>query len=59
MEWFSRYTTNVNILMNGHGHWYLCFFFQVFDARDINTPSEMYEAICKHIKYGTNKGNLR
>ncbi|KAJ7387221.1 hypothetical protein OS493_004193 [Desmophyllum pertusum] len=32
---------------------------QVFDARHMNTPSEMYEAIVKHIKYGTNKGNLR
>ncbi|KAJ7387215.1 hypothetical protein OS493_004185 [Desmophyllum pertusum] len=32
---------------------------QVFDARRMNTPSQMYEAIVKHIKYGTNKGNLR
>lgn len=32
---------------------------QLFDARDVNTPAEMFEAICKHIKYGTNKGNIR
>ncbi|XP_015762400.1 PREDICTED: nitric oxide synthase, brain-like [Acropora digitifera] len=31
----------------------------VFDARDVNTPAEMFEALCKHIKYGTNKGNIR
>ncbi|CAL4108294.1 unnamed protein product, partial [Meganyctiphanes norvegica] len=32
---------------------------QVFDARYVSTPSGMFEAICNHIKYGTNKGNLR
>ncbi|XP_076435250.1 nitric oxide synthase-like [Babylonia areolata] len=32
---------------------------QVFDARHINTARGMYEALCNHIKYGTNKGNLR
>ncbi|XP_074635667.1 nitric oxide synthase 3-like isoform X3 [Acropora palmata] len=31
----------------------------VFDARGVNTPAEMFEALCKHIKYGTNKGNIR
>ncbi|KAI1293695.1 Nitric oxide synthase [Halotydeus destructor] len=32
---------------------------QVFDFRFISTPREMFEAICNHIKYATNKGNLR
>lgn len=32
---------------------------QVFDARHITTARGMYEALCNHIKYGTNKGNLR
>ncbi|XP_041378542.1 nitric oxide synthase-like protein [Gigantopelta aegis] len=32
---------------------------QVFDARHITTARGMFEAICNHIKYGTNKGNLR
>jgi len=32
---------------------------QVFDARSVGTAAGMFEAICKHIKYGTNKGNIR
>ncbi|XP_074640312.1 nitric oxide synthase-like protein [Tubulanus polymorphus] len=32
---------------------------QVFDARHINTTRGMFEAICNHIKYSTNKGNIR
>ncbi|XP_059143081.1 nitric oxide synthase-like isoform X2 [Physella acuta] len=32
---------------------------QVFDARHILTARGMYEALCNHIKYATNKGNLR
>ncbi|XP_071945535.1 nitric oxide synthase-like protein [Antedon mediterranea] len=32
---------------------------QVFDARNIFTAREMFQAICNHISYGTNKGNLR
>ncbi|XP_078600036.1 nitric oxide synthase 1-like isoform X2 [Branchiostoma floridae x Branchiostoma japonicum] len=32
---------------------------QVFDARYVTTARGMYEAICNHIKYATNKGNLR
>ncbi|XP_033108490.1 nitric oxide synthase, brain-like [Anneissia japonica] len=32
---------------------------QVFDARNICTAREMFQAICNHISYGTNKGNLR
>ncbi|KAK3084578.1 hypothetical protein FSP39_015724 [Pinctada imbricata] len=31
----------------------------VFDARHITTARGMFEAICNHIKYGTNKGNIR
>ena len=32
---------------------------QMFDARDCTTAHEMYNYICNHIKYATNKGNLR
>uniref|UniRef100_C4TP54 Nitric oxide synthase 1 n=1 Tax=Ambigolimax valentianus TaxID=1338344 RepID=C4TP54_9EUPU len=32
---------------------------QVFDARHILTARSMFEALCNHIKYGTNKGSLR
>ncbi|XP_060064662.1 nitric oxide synthase 1-like [Ylistrum balloti] len=32
---------------------------QVFDARHITTARGMFEAICNHIKYGNNKGNIR
>lgn len=32
---------------------------QVFDCREVTTASGMFEALCNHIKYGTNKGNLR
>ncbi|GFR97300.1 nitric oxide synthase, partial [Elysia marginata] len=31
----------------------------VFDARHILTARGMFEALCNHIKYATNKGNLR
>ncbi|CAL8249021.1 unnamed protein product [Merluccius merluccius] len=32
---------------------------QVFDARDCTTAHGMYNYICNHVKYATNKGNLR
>ncbi|XP_072921558.1 nitric oxide synthase 1 isoform X1 [Hemitrygon akajei] len=32
---------------------------QVFDARDCSTSHGMFNYICNHIKYATNKGNLR
>ncbi|XP_012275116.1 nitric oxide synthase, salivary gland isoform X2 [Orussus abietinus] len=32
---------------------------QVFDCRCVTTTSGMFEALCNHIKYGTNKGNIR
>ncbi|XP_047693999.1 nitric oxide synthase, endothelial isoform X7 [Prionailurus viverrinus] len=32
---------------------------QVFDARDCNSAQEMFTYICNHIKYATNRGNLR
>ncbi|CAG2103052.1 unnamed protein product, partial [Medioppia subpectinata] len=32
---------------------------KVFDARYVTTAREMFEALCNHIKYATNKGNLR
>ena len=32
---------------------------KVFDARHVTTAQGMFEAICNHIKYGTNKGNIR
>ena len=31
----------------------------MFDARDVNTAAGMFDAIIKHIKYGTNKGKIR
>ncbi|CAH1257154.1 NOS1 [Branchiostoma lanceolatum] len=32
---------------------------QVFDARDVRTAREMFAAICRHIKWSTNGGNIR
>ncbi|XP_066457647.1 nitric oxide synthase, inducible-like [Eleutherodactylus coqui] len=32
---------------------------QVFDARNCKTVQEMFQLICRHIKYATNGGNLR
>ncbi|CAH2074437.1 unnamed protein product, partial [Iphiclides podalirius] len=32
---------------------------QVFDCRQVTTTSGMFEALCNHIKYSTNKGNIR
>lgn len=32
---------------------------QVFDARFTTNATEMFEAVCNHIKYATNKGSLR
>ncbi|XP_011646208.1 nitric oxide synthase, salivary gland [Pogonomyrmex barbatus] len=32
---------------------------QVFDCRYVTTTSGMFEALCNHIKYSTNKGNIR
>ncbi|XP_026742645.1 nitric oxide synthase-like [Trichoplusia ni] len=32
---------------------------QIFDCREVTTASGMFEALCTHIKYGTNKGNIR
>ncbi|XP_019362213.1 PREDICTED: nitric oxide synthase, brain isoform X1 [Gavialis gangeticus] len=32
---------------------------QVFDARDCTTAHGMFNYMCNHIKYATNKGNLR
>ncbi|XP_069789236.1 nitric oxide synthase 1 isoform X2 [Narcine bancroftii] len=32
---------------------------QVFDARDCSTAHGMFNYICNHIKYATNKGNIR
>lgn len=32
---------------------------QVFDCRSVTTTSGMFEALCTHIKYSTNKGNIR
>lgn len=32
---------------------------QVFDARFTTNAQEMFEALCNHIKYATNKGKLR
>ncbi|XP_074603415.1 nitric oxide synthase isoform X1 [Brevipalpus obovatus] len=32
---------------------------QVFDARYVTSAKDMFDALCNHIKYATNKGNLR
>ncbi|XP_071099648.1 nitric oxide synthase 1-like [Haliotis cracherodii] len=32
---------------------------KVFDARHVATTQEMFEALCTHIEYCTNKGNIR
>nr|XP_045593481.1 nitric oxide synthase, salivary gland-like isoform X1 [Procambarus clarkii]XP_045593482.1 nitric oxide synthase, salivary gland-like isoform X2 [Procambarus clarkii] len=32
---------------------------EVFDARDVTTPQEMFDALCTHIKYASNDGNIR
>lgn len=32
---------------------------QIFDCREVTTASGMFEALCNHIKYATNKGNIR
>ncbi|CAH2219843.1 nitric oxide synthase, inducible [Pelobates cultripes] len=32
---------------------------QVFDARNCKTAKEMFDLICRHIKYATNGGNIR
>ncbi|XP_059483538.1 nitric oxide synthase-like protein isoform X3 [Neocloeon triangulifer] len=32
---------------------------QVFDCRGVTSAGGMFEAICNHIKYSTNKGNIR
>ena len=32
---------------------------QVLDARDVNTTKDMFEAICDHLRYATNGGNIR
>ncbi|CAM9948470.1 unnamed protein product [Lampetra fluviatilis] len=32
---------------------------QLFDARHCNTASDMFTYICNHIKYATNRGNIR
>lgn len=35
------------------------YLFKVFDCRNVTTTSGMFEAICEHMKYSTNKGNIR
>ncbi|XP_072944441.1 nitric oxide synthase-like [Epargyreus clarus] len=32
---------------------------QIFDCREVTTANGMFEALCNHIKYSTNKGNIR
>ncbi|KAM5273466.1 nitric oxide synthase, inducible [Ctenodactylus gundi] len=32
---------------------------QVFDARSCKTAQEMFEHICRHLRYSTNNGNIR
>jgi nitric-oxide synthase len=35
------------------------YFDKTFDARNVTSAEEMFEAICRHIKFATNSGNLR
>ncbi|XP_039248117.2 nitric oxide synthase 1-like isoform X2 [Styela clava] len=32
---------------------------QVFDYRHVDNTAQMFDAICNHLKYATNKGNIR
>ncbi|KAK3104726.1 hypothetical protein FSP39_008733 [Pinctada imbricata] len=32
---------------------------ELFDSRKVKTAKEMFDCICRHIKYATNKGNIR
>ena len=32
---------------------------RVFDRRDVETAEEVYEALCHHVEYATNDGNIR
>lgn len=32
---------------------------QVFDRRKVTTNQQMFDAICEHIAYATNGGNIR
>ncbi|KAG1651693.1 Nitric oxide synthase, salivary gland [Nymphon striatum] len=32
---------------------------QVFDSRNVTNARQMFDALCNHIKYATNKGNIR
>ena len=32
---------------------------QVFDARSCSTAQEMFEHLCRHVRYATNNGNIR
>ena len=38
---------------------YLFIVLQVFDGRKCTTTQEMFDLLCKHLKYATNGGNLR
>lgn len=35
------------------------FLLQVFDARQCKTAGEMFQALCTHLKFASNGGNLR
>ena len=36
-----------------------CLLFQLFDARSARTAREIFDAICEHLEYATNGGNIR
>lgn len=48
--------TSVLTVLDGLG-WVGCV--QVFDARSCSTAKEMFEHICRHLRYATNNGNIR
>ena len=35
------------------------FYWQVMDARHVKTAKEMFDAVCKHLRFATNGGNIR
>ena len=38
---------------------FVCIFSQIFDRRHVRTARGMFEAICEHLAFATNGGNIR
>ncbi|CAE1274788.1 NOS1 [Acanthosepion pharaonis] len=52
---------NVHIYLSIYLSISVCFYLSsyLFDRREVTTPKQMFDAICEHIAYANNKGNLR